>query len=135
MLRSTVKAPSTEKDSDGIPLLQRAANSIVAEYLKRCNFEYTLSTFLPESGTTLEKVFLFIKPCNIAYKTRNTCMQQPMAGCNYIFGHAVFVVRITYCTQGAFSIYHIFMSNFLCRCFQSKIYCTCLTSILIPNYI
>jgi oral-facial-digital syndrome 1 protein len=57
-----VKAPSTEKDSDGIPLLQRAANSIVAEYLKRCNFEYTLSTFLPESGTTLEKVLFLSSP-------------------------------------------------------------------------
>jgi oral-facial-digital syndrome 1 protein len=51
-----VKASSSEKESYGIPLFQRAANSIVAEYLKRCNFEYTLSTFLPESGTILEKV-------------------------------------------------------------------------------
>ncbi|CAB4003293.1 oral-facial-digital syndrome 1 isoform X2 [Paramuricea clavata] len=57
VLHSTVEASSSEKESDGIPLFQRAANSIVAEYLKRCNFEYTLSTFLPESGTTLEKRF------------------------------------------------------------------------------
>ena len=47
---------SAEVESDETPLFQRAANSIVAEYLKRCHFEYTLSTFLPESGTSVDKV-------------------------------------------------------------------------------
>ncbi|XP_028401807.1 oral-facial-digital syndrome 1 protein homolog [Dendronephthya gigantea] len=48
---------SPEVESGEAPLFQRAANSIVAEYLKKCHFEYTLSTFLPESGTSVDKMF------------------------------------------------------------------------------
>ena len=34
----------------------QVANSIVAEHMKKCGYEYSLSVFLPEGGVTLEKV-------------------------------------------------------------------------------
>ena len=37
-------------------LLHRAVNSLVAEHLEVCNYEYTLSVFLPESGLSRDKV-------------------------------------------------------------------------------
>ena len=33
-----------------------AANSLVADHLKRCNYEYSLSVFMPESGLQEHKV-------------------------------------------------------------------------------
>ena len=37
-------------------LALQVANSIVAEHLRGCGYEYSLSTFLPESHTSLDKV-------------------------------------------------------------------------------
>ena len=37
-------------------LFQQAADSLVAEHLKLCNYEYSLSVFLPESGFSRDKV-------------------------------------------------------------------------------
>ncbi|KAK2188106.1 hypothetical protein NP493_141g01025 [Ridgeia piscesae] len=38
-------------------LLHKAANSLVADHLKRCSYDYSLSVFLPESATAIDKVF------------------------------------------------------------------------------
>ncbi|XP_067848793.1 centriole and centriolar satellite protein ofd1 isoform X2 [Heptranchias perlo] len=45
--------PSTDEDS----LLIQAANSIVADHLRRIGYEYSLSVFYPECGLEKEKVF------------------------------------------------------------------------------
>lgn len=37
-------------------LCELAANSLVADHLKRCKYEYSLSVFLPESGLQDSKV-------------------------------------------------------------------------------
>lgn len=37
-------------------LCELAANSLVADHLKRCKYEYSLSVFLPESGLQESKV-------------------------------------------------------------------------------
>nr|XP_035963448.1 oral-facial-digital syndrome 1 protein-like isoform X2 [Halichoerus grypus] len=42
---------------EGSALLIGAANSLVADYLQRCGYEYSLSVFFPESGLAKEKVF------------------------------------------------------------------------------
>ena len=41
-----------------IPLGLQVANSIIAEHLRVCGYEYSLSTFLPESHTNLDNVRL-----------------------------------------------------------------------------
>ncbi|XP_006815325.1 centriole and centriolar satellite protein OFD1-like [Saccoglossus kowalevskii] len=38
-------------------LMLRASNSILADHLRRCHYDYTLSVFLPESGTGQDKLF------------------------------------------------------------------------------
>lgn len=48
----------TGNENSSLPLFQRAANYIVAQYLQSCGYEYSLSTFLPESGTNFKKVEL-----------------------------------------------------------------------------
>lgn len=67
VLNSCVNATVPEKNSDEVSLVQRVANSIVAEYLKTFNFEYALSTFLPESGSTFDKVQLYCNDYNEVY--------------------------------------------------------------------
>lgn len=42
---------------EGSALLIGASNSLVADHLQRCGYEYCLSVFFPESGLTKEKVF------------------------------------------------------------------------------
>ncbi|XP_023575297.1 oral-facial-digital syndrome 1 protein [Octodon degus] len=42
---------------EGSTLLIGASNSIVADHLQRCGYEYSLSVFFPESGLAKEKVF------------------------------------------------------------------------------
>ncbi|XP_030874620.1 oral-facial-digital syndrome 1 protein isoform X4 [Leptonychotes weddellii] len=42
---------------EGSALLIGASNSLVADYLQRCGYEYSLSVFFPESGLAKEKVF------------------------------------------------------------------------------
>lgn len=37
-------------------LLHRASNSLIADHLRRCQYEYSLSVFLPESGISRDKV-------------------------------------------------------------------------------
>lgn len=49
--------------SGGSTLLIGTSNSLVADHLQRCGYEYSLSVFLPESGLTEENVkfsFLFL---------------------------------------------------------------------------
>ncbi|XP_043928465.1 oral-facial-digital syndrome 1 protein [Protopterus annectens] len=41
--------------SEGLSLLSRASNSLIADHLYRCGYEYTLSVFYPESGLEKEK--------------------------------------------------------------------------------
>lgn len=41
---------------EGSSLLTGAANSLVADHLQRCGYEYSLSVFFPESGLAKEKV-------------------------------------------------------------------------------
>ncbi|XP_062939615.1 centriole and centriolar satellite protein OFD1 isoform X5 [Cynocephalus volans] len=42
---------------EGSALLIGASNSLVADHLQRCGYEYSLSVFFPESGLEKEKVF------------------------------------------------------------------------------
>jgi oral-facial-digital syndrome 1 protein len=39
-----------------VPLALQVANGVVAEHLRGCGYQYTLSTFLPESSTHLDRV-------------------------------------------------------------------------------
>ena len=41
-----------------LPLGLQVANGVVAEHLRVCGYQYTLSTFLPESHTDLDRVSL-----------------------------------------------------------------------------
>lgn len=41
--------------SDESSLLVSASNSLVADHLRRCGYEYSLSVFYPESGLEKEK--------------------------------------------------------------------------------
>jgi oral-facial-digital syndrome 1 protein len=45
-----------KKPPEESSLFHHAANSLVIDHLEKCNFEYTLSVFLPESGTSKDKV-------------------------------------------------------------------------------
>ena len=56
---------SQAKLSDEGSLVLRAANSLVADHLRRTNYDYTLSVFLPESSTAEEKVRQSFKVTNI----------------------------------------------------------------------
>nr|XP_045004637.1 oral-facial-digital syndrome 1 protein homolog [Jaculus jaculus] len=42
---------------EGSALLVGASNSLVADHLQRCGYEYSLSVFFPESGLARDKVF------------------------------------------------------------------------------
>ena len=48
----------TECDQSAVTdnLYELAANSLVADHLKRCKYEYSLSVFLPECGLQENKV-------------------------------------------------------------------------------
>ncbi|KAM7045671.1 centriole and centriolar satellite protein OFD1 isoform 1-T1 [Molossus nigricans] len=62
---------------EGSALLIGASNSLVADHLQRCGYEYSLSVFFPESGLAEEKVFTLqdllqlikIKPESSLYKS------------------------------------------------------------------
>ncbi|XP_022103117.1 oral-facial-digital syndrome 1 protein-like isoform X2 [Acanthaster planci] len=45
------------QDDGSSPLMHRAANSLVADHLRRCQYEYTLAVFLPESETGKDQIF------------------------------------------------------------------------------
>ncbi|XP_071498456.1 centriole and centriolar satellite protein OFD1-like [Diadema antillarum] len=58
------------------PLMLRAANSLIADHLRRCGYDYSLAVFLPESGSAQDKIFtvpdlldlLRISPTSQTYK-------------------------------------------------------------------
>lgn len=54
VLSGEVKPPSISVE--GSSLLIGASNSLVADHLQRCGYEYSLSVFFPESGLAKEKV-------------------------------------------------------------------------------
>ncbi|CAK6450660.1 unnamed protein product [Pipistrellus nathusii] len=62
---------------EGSALLIGASNSLVADHLQKCGYEYSLSVFFPESGLAEEKVFTMqdllqlikIKPESSLYKS------------------------------------------------------------------
>lgn len=54
VLSGEVKPPSISVE--GSTLLIGASNSLVADHLQRCGYEYSLSVFFPESGLAKEKV-------------------------------------------------------------------------------
>uniref|UniRef100_A0A8D2DKM2 OFD1 centriole and centriolar satellite protein n=1 Tax=Sciurus vulgaris TaxID=55149 RepID=A0A8D2DKM2_SCIVU len=62
---------------EGSALLIGASNSLVADHLQRCGYEYSLSVFFPESGLAKEKVFTMqdllhlikINPTSSLYKS------------------------------------------------------------------
>uniref|UniRef100_A0A2K6U9B4 OFD1 centriole and centriolar satellite protein n=1 Tax=Saimiri boliviensis boliviensis TaxID=39432 RepID=A0A2K6U9B4_SAIBB len=62
---------------EGSSLLIGASNSLVADHLQRCGYEYSLSVFFPESGLAKEKVFTMqdllqlikISPTSSLYKS------------------------------------------------------------------
>ncbi|KAF7470337.1 centriole and centriolar satellite protein OFD1 isoform X2 [Marmota monax] len=62
---------------EGSALLIGASNSLVADHLQRCGYEYSLSVFFPESGLAKEKVYTMqdllqlikINPTSSLYKS------------------------------------------------------------------
>ncbi|XP_006892480.1 PREDICTED: oral-facial-digital syndrome 1 protein [Elephantulus edwardii] len=62
---------------EGSALLIGASNSLVADHLLRCGYEYSLSVFFPESGLTKEKILTMqdllqlikINPASCLYKS------------------------------------------------------------------
>ncbi|XP_017364312.1 oral-facial-digital syndrome 1 protein isoform X3 [Cebus imitator] len=62
---------------EGSSLLIGASNSLVADHLQRCGYEYSLSVFFPESGLAKEKIFTMqdllqlikINPTSSLYKS------------------------------------------------------------------
>uniref|UniRef100_A0A8C8ZJ93 LisH domain-containing protein n=1 Tax=Prolemur simus TaxID=1328070 RepID=A0A8C8ZJ93_PROSS len=62
---------------EGSSLLIGASNSLVADHLQRCGYEYSLSVFFPESGLAKEKMFTMqdllqlikINPASSLYKS------------------------------------------------------------------
>ncbi|KAL6031964.1 hypothetical protein STEG23_018449 [Scotinomys teguina] len=75
VLSGEVKPPSISVE--GSALLIGASNSLVADHLQRCGYEYSLSVFFPESGLAKEKVFtmqdllqlIHINPSSSLYKS------------------------------------------------------------------
>ncbi|XP_005074242.1 LOW QUALITY PROTEIN: oral-facial-digital syndrome 1 protein [Mesocricetus auratus] len=75
VLSGEVKPPSIPVE--GSALLIGASNSLVADHLQRCGYEYSLSVFFPESGLAKEKVFTMqdllqlirINPSSSLYKS------------------------------------------------------------------
>ncbi|CAH7478414.1 Ofd1 [Phodopus roborovskii] len=75
VLSGEVKPPSIPVE--GSALLIGASNSLVADHLQRCGYEYSLSVFFPESGLAKEKVFTMqdllqlirISPSSSLYKS------------------------------------------------------------------
>uniref|UniRef100_A0A8B9X114 Oral-facial-digital syndrome 1 protein n=1 Tax=Bos mutus grunniens TaxID=30521 RepID=A0A8B9X114_BOSMU len=55
VLNGKVQSPSISVEESS--LLIGASNSLVADHLQRCGYEYSLSVFFPESGLAKEKVF------------------------------------------------------------------------------
>ena len=56
----TPRPPSSLPNTDTLPeegtLNHRAANSLVADHLRHCQYEYSLAVFLPESETSKDEV-------------------------------------------------------------------------------
>uniref|UniRef100_D3ZUD5 Ofd1 centriole and centriolar satellite protein n=3 Tax=Rattus norvegicus TaxID=10116 RepID=D3ZUD5_RAT len=75
VLSGEVKPPSISVE--GSSLLIGASNSLVADHLQRCGYEYSLSVFFPESGLAKEKIFTMqdllqlirINPSSSLYKS------------------------------------------------------------------
>lgn len=60
-LQQTTKGNLTERtprEAEEGSLLHRASNSLVADHLRHCKYDYSLSVFLPESSTQRDKVSL-----------------------------------------------------------------------------
>jgi hypothetical protein len=55
------KAADGETGASASLLCQKAVDSLIADHLKRSNYSYTLSIFLPEAGATQETVSLCCK--------------------------------------------------------------------------
>eukprot|EP00058_Branchiostoma_floridae_P015501 XP_002600989.1 hypothetical protein BRAFLDRAFT_232541 [Branchiostoma floridae] len=58
-LRSSGRSERVPRPVDipeGGSLLHRAANSLVADHLQKCSYDYTLSVFLPESGMSRDQL-------------------------------------------------------------------------------
>ncbi|XP_065772289.1 centriole and centriolar satellite protein OFD1 isoform X3 [Muntiacus reevesi] len=55
VLNGQVQSPSISVEESS--LLIGASNSLVADHLQRCGYEYSLSVFFPESGLAKEKAF------------------------------------------------------------------------------
>ncbi|XP_076468421.1 centriole and centriolar satellite protein OFD1-like isoform X3 [Babylonia areolata] len=75
----SVQGPLTLHDlepQESDPLILRAANSLVADHMRRAKYEYSLGVFLPESGLSQDKIFqpedlmrlLHISPQSRLYK-------------------------------------------------------------------
>ncbi|XP_072039757.1 uncharacterized protein [Amphiura filiformis] len=59
--RSALSGPRHNENQEslleGASLLHRAANSLVADHLKQCGYDYSLAVFLPESESDKDKLF------------------------------------------------------------------------------
>ncbi|KFQ70282.1 Oral-facial-digital syndrome 1 protein, partial [Phaethon lepturus] len=75
--------------SDGSSLLITASNSLVADHLQRCGYEYSLSVFFPESGLEKKNLwtmqdllrFMRINPKSSLYKSLTSGTQKDNKGC------------------------------------------------------
>ncbi|KAM3934552.1 centriole and centriolar satellite protein OFD1 isoform 2-T2 [Leptodactylus fuscus] len=75
----TLQSPLDSRDS----LLHRACNSLVADHLRRCGYEFSLSVFFPECGLEKEKDFsihdimqlMKINPTSEFYKSLTSAYQ------------------------------------------------------------
>ena len=52
----TERVPIPPQATNESTLLLRAANSLVADHLSKCKYDYALSVFVPETGNTADKV-------------------------------------------------------------------------------
>ncbi|XP_023933082.1 oral-facial-digital syndrome 1 protein homolog, partial [Lingula anatina] len=83
VLGSSLKTkPPQQQDDSSLSLT--AANSLVADHLRRCHYNYSLGVFIPESGASQDKVFtsqdllqlLHISPHSKLYKTLTESMPE-----------------------------------------------------------
>ncbi|XP_070552716.1 centriole and centriolar satellite protein OFD1-like [Ptychodera flava] len=61
-------------------LMMRASNSLVADHLRRCKYDYSMSVFLPESGTAQDKLFTVRDLLQLLNINPSSKVYQNMAG-------------------------------------------------------
>ncbi|KAK3100460.1 hypothetical protein FSP39_020439 [Pinctada imbricata] len=81
-LQQTTKGKLTgseQRSAEEGSLLHRASNSLVADHLKNCKYDYSLSVFLPESGTARDKIFTTYDLLQILHISPHSRLYRKMA--------------------------------------------------------